>query len=833
MAVLTHSESLRRADLLTVTSYDVTLDLDTGADTFDSISEVHFSCSQDGASTFIDVTALRVHEICLNGVDLDPREVTDGRLPLTDLATDNVVVVHATMGYRRDGQGLHRAVDPADGRHYVYGHLFLDAAPSVFACFDQPDLKAPYDVAVHAPDGWIVLGNGAACLDETRGPGWWRLARTAPLATYYVTICAGPYVSVRDDHDAIPLGIHARASLVQELHAQAPELLALTKAGLDHYRRLFDSGYPFEEYHQVFVPEFNAGAMENPGCVTFRDQMIFRGAVGDAERMARANTVLHEMAHMWFGDLVTMRWWDDLWLNESFAEYMATRACLEVTEFSSAWADFTLIRKSWGYAAERSPSTHPVASEATADTAQALHNFDGISYAKGASVLAQLVAYLGQDTFDAGVRIYLARHPYGNAECADFLTAMMEASGRDLQDWAQAWLRTSGADALEVALDGQDGRIVGAELRRTAPAEEELRRPHTIRIAGYAEGRRLWDIPAVLNDDAVCLSELIGEQIPAVLLPDAQSDTWATIHLSESSLAALPEELAAIPQVTARAMVWVSVIEGMRDGRIDPGAVVGLVAAAGPSEPDPLIQQQVFNDLIRPVVRIFMTPSRRADATATLAAAARQVARLSAPGSPSYLAAVRARAAWEPDETYLQALAVGNTRVEPLAEDADLRWAALTTLACRGVIDEGVLARRRDEDRTLAGELAYLKARASLPGAAENAWAWSQIVDAPQRSNYELNALAEGFWMVADAAGMEGYAERYFVDLPAMAGRLGEDALARVATVAFPSVMVSERVVDTARVALSSAELSDAVRRSMVDGTAVMEQALRSRRRWG
>ncbi|MEO6998111.1 MAG: M1 family aminopeptidase, partial [Terracoccus sp.] len=323
MRSLTLAEARERSDLLTVTSYAVDLDLDQGSEHFGSRATVRFSSRRENAESWADLKAVTVASITLNGRAIDPDSVHDGRLPLSGLALDNELVVEATMAYSHDGQGLHRATDPADDLDYVYGHLFLDAAPSVYVCFDQPDLKAPYDVSVTAPADWVVIGNGAA---TRAAPGRWTLSTTKPMATYFVTVCAGPYVSVRDEHDGIPLGLHARASLREPLERHAAEMIEITRQSFDYFHALFGIRYPFGEYHQVFVPEFNAGAMENPGCVTFRDQYLFRGAATRDELLSRANTIAHEMSHMWFGDLVTMQWWDDLWLNESFAEYMSHRA---------------------------------------------------------------------------------------------------------------------------------------------------------------------------------------------------------------------------------------------------------------------------------------------------------------------------------------------------------------------------------------------------------------------------------------------------------------------------------------------------------------------------
>src|SRR3954466_15312523 len=304
---LTRDEAVQRRGLLDVTSYDLTLDLASDTEVFGSRTVIRFRSG--GGTTFLDVQPRELRAVVLDGAPLEPGGWERGRLPLTASEGEHELVVDAVMGFRTDGEGLHRAVDPADGRHYVYGMSFMDAAPSIFACFDQPDLKAPYTVHVVAPTDWVVVGNGRA---EQIEPGRWELATTPPLSTYFVTLVAGPHHQAIAEPDGIRLGLEARASLARRLDDQAPEILTLTRQSFDELHRLFGIRYAFGDYHQAFVPEFNAGAMENPGCVTFRDPLVFTSRVTRNQHISRATTIAHEMAHQWFGNLVTPAWWDDL-----------------------------------------------------------------------------------------------------------------------------------------------------------------------------------------------------------------------------------------------------------------------------------------------------------------------------------------------------------------------------------------------------------------------------------------------------------------------------------------------------------------------------------------
>jgi aminopeptidase N len=830
MANLTRVEAVTRSALIEVTGYRVELDLDQGERTFESSSTVRFRCAQPGASTFLDVKPQRLHRASLNGVDIDPVAFDGERIALAGLAAENEVIVSATMSYSNDGQGLHRAVDPADERHYVYGHSFLDAAPRVFACFDQPDLKAPYDVSVTAPPDWVVLGNGAA---TRTGQGGWVLATTKPLATYFFTVCAGPYVSVLSEHDGIPLGIHARASLREPLEAQAEQMLTITRQSFDCYHSLFGIRYPFGEYHQVFVPEFNAGAMENPGCITLRDQYVYRGATTHDEVLTRSNTIAHEMAHMWFGDLVTMRWWDDLWLNESFAEYMSTRTLYEATEFTDAWVDASMARKPWGYAAERMPSTHPVAGLEAPDAQSALQNFDGISYAKGAATLRQLIAHIGDGAFIAGVGDYLRSHAYGNAALADFLAAMERASGKKLEPWADAWLRTAGLDAISVETATDGSLVTSATVRRIPPAANPADRPHSLDVAGFSGGEEVFRVATTVQQDQSALPGLVGRPVARMVIPNAADLTWANIKLDAATVAAAPADLLAVPQVQARAVVWTALIDGVALTEIDPRQLLAVLATSWAGESNQSIINRVGAQMLGRIIPQFIPEPEQDAAYGLLADAAARMLAGSEPGSTRSLVAARYVAASSADVDLLGRWASGEQLPDGLDHDSDFRWVVLGNLARRGAIGTAELDAALALDHTMQGNLKSLQAKASAPDSPAKAWAWEQITGDHGRSNYELNALAAGFWHAKDLDVLRPYVARYFTDVPALSSRVGEDALARVATLAYPSWVVDHATAEQSATALRRPDLTASVRRAIVDADSQLGEAVASRAAFG
>ncbi|NHA68063.1 aminopeptidase N [Phycicoccus flavus] len=829
MPSLTRDEAVARARLLRVDAAEVDLDLDRGAEEFGSRTVLRFTCHEPGADTFLDLAPVRLHRVVLNGTELDPADLADRRLPLTGLAAENVLTVEADMSFGHDGQGLHRSTDPADDEDYVYGHLFLDAAPRVFACFDQPDLKTPYTVRVTVPRHWSVVGNGAAREVE---PGRWQLATTRPLSTYFVTVCAGPWVSVTAEHDGVPLGIHARRSLQDALRANAPRLLDVTTRCLDGYQRLFDIRYPFGEYHQVFVPEFNAGAMENPGCVTIRDPYLFRGAATPDQVFAVDNTVAHEMAHMWFGDLVTMRWWDDLWLNESFAEYMAYRMCVEVLGLDEAWVEFGMVRKQWGYAAERSPSTHPVAGSPAPDALSALQNFDGISYAKGASVLRQLIAHIGDDAFVAGVRDHLESHAFGNADLGEFLGAMARAAGRPLDDWAVAWLGTAGADRL--ALDR------AGTLTRTVPADHPARRPHTLDVAAFAaDGAPALRETVTLgaDDDTVAVPGLAQADVSALLVPNAADLTWAEVVLDEATLAALPDTMADLPDPVARQVLWVALLGGVHRGDVDPRLLLDVVDAAWAREDQPTVLQRVGLAVTGTVAPVFLPPDEAPDALARMAAAADELAARVAGASGSEadgtaLVAARTSARSSTDVARLRGWAAGDGLPDALVGDDDFRWLVLRRLSALDALDDAALAEAEAADRSLAGRLAAHGVRAVRPTEEAKTATWDRLRDDASLSNYEALEIARGFWASPDPDLVRPYVGRVGDCLARLDDRMGEDAVSRVATALFPLTVVEDATLEASAAILARDDLSPGVLRSVLDADHVLSEALASRARF-
>ncbi len=823
MRTLTREQARERGALLHVTSYAVALDLRGLADgtSFTSTSEVRFRCRQPGATTFLELDG---ELLALERGGRPVEAALEGnRIVLTDLAAEEVVRVHARCDTTRTGEGLHRAVDPADGQVYVYAQAFLDDAQRIFACFDQPDLKASVQLTVTAPAGWRVLANTRAEQVDGRHV----FAPTERIATYLVTLAAGPWHGEQVWHGdrgsgGIELGVWCRQSLAG--HLEADELFAVTRSCLDSQQEVFGRRYPFgDSYDQVFVPEFNAGAMENPGMVTFSDELfVFRSRTTRGRRRLRAQVVAHEMAHMWFGDLVTMRWWDDLWLNESFAELLGVWTVDTATAYDGAWADFCLARKAWGYRADQLPTTHPVAGE-VADNRSALLNFDGISYAKGASALRQLSAWLGEEVFFAGVRRYLEQHAWGSTGLDDLLGALEQVSGRDLQEWARVWLRTPGVPVL---------RVSGGEVHQ----EAEVLRPHRLGIGWYGDdGRGVLRLRDRVELEVTGARTPVGRALPTpaageLMLPNDGDLTFAKVRLDPASLATAVARTGDLADPLARAVVWGALWDTARDGELPAADLLDAVVAGVVAEPDPEVVETLLSQAR------YAATHWALDGAALLArlhAYCMGAMRTDGPGGDLQLVHLRAAASSARDPALLAAWLAGRGLPAGIVLDPDLRWHLLGRLAVLGGADEARVAAELDRDRTASGEQHAAHALAARPDPAGKRAAWAELLGDGELSNGRARALASGFWQPGQDVLLRPYAARWAAEVPGLFARRTPQLATAVARLLFPSTLVEPATLDATDLAATDlAATGDppaGLRRVLLEERDDLRRALRAR----
>ncbi|GGV80215.1 MULTISPECIES: aminopeptidase N [Streptomyces] len=844
---LSREEARERAALLSVDGYEVSLDVRSAVGetqgeeprTFRSVTTIRFRCNEPGASSFADLIAPSVTAVSLNGKDLDPSEVFDGsRILLEDLAADNELIVDARCAYSRTGEGLHRFVDPEDGEVYLYTQYEPADARRVFANFEQPDLKAPFRFEVTAPEGWTVWSNGAG----ERHDGVWRFAETKPISTYITCVVAGPYHYVTDTYERqladgsrlrIPLGAMCRKSLAK--HFDADDVFLVTKQGLDFFHDRFDYPYPFGKYDQAFVPEYNLGAMENPGLVTFREEYIFRGKVTQASYEARANVVLHEMAHMWFGDLVTMEWWDDLWLKESFADFMGAFALVGATRFTDGWITFANRRKAWAYRADQWPSTHPITADIR-DLQDAKLNFDGITYAKGASVLKQLVAYVGQDAFLEGARRYFKRHAYGNTRLGDLLAVLEETSGRDMAAWARSWLQTAGLNALtpQVTLDA-DGRIQElAVLQEAAESHPELR-PHRVAVGLYRRSaagalERYARTEVDVAGARTVVTELAGQDAPDLVLVNDDDLTYCKIRFDATSLATLRTDLGALTDPLARALCWSALWNLTRDALLPARDFLDLVLRFAGRETEIGVLQMLHAWAESALVH-YVAPDRRETAGQALAEGALAELRNAEPGSEHQLAWARffASVASAPaDLELLKGLLDGTERIEGLDVDQELRWAFLEPLAAHGVADEARLAEELARDDTASGKRHQVRCLAARPSAEVKARAWHDVVESDALSNALVEATIAGFARPSQRELLAPYAEKYFAVIERVWAERSIQIAMDVVQGLFPALQASPATLEATDAWLSAHESAPpALRRLVLEARDDLARALR------
>ncbi|MFJ6200025.1 aminopeptidase N [Micromonospora sp. NPDC092111] len=841
MRNLTQVEATERARLLEVTGYDINLDLSTAVQaegrTFRSRTEVRFRCTEPGAGTFIEVAAESVRSATLNGVEVDRSGWSAEKgLTLTGLAAENVLVVDADFGYSTSGQGLHRTVDPVDGETYLYSQFETADAQKVFACFDQPDLKSVYTWHATVPEHWRVVSNMPVEREEPAGEALKTVhfTESARMSTYITALCAGPYHEVRDSHDGIDLGVYCRASMAQYLDAD--DLFLITKQGFDFFHQQFGVRYPLPKYDQLWVPDFNAGAMENFGCVTHAEShYIFRSQVTDFEYEQRANTILHELAHMWFGDLVTMRWWNDLWLNESFAEWASHWCNTHATRFTEAWTTFLSIRKNWGYRQDQLSSTHPVYCEMP-DLEAVEVNFDGITYAKGASVLKQLVAYVGEEPFLAGLRAYFGKHAWGNATFDDLLSELEAASGRELRKFAAQWLETAQVNTLrpEVTV-GADGGYERVLVHQEAPAGHPTLRTHRIGVGLYdlADGRlvRRERVEVDVTGELTELSVLHGKPAADVLLLNDDDLTYTKLRLDDRSMATVVQHLAGFESSLARALCWTAAWDMVRDAELSARDYVALVLAGLPAETDINLITATLRQA-GTTLTFYADPAWAPTGWAALSRTTRDALAAAEPGSGFQLAWARAYASAarsDEDLATLRGWLDGADVPAGLTVDTELRWTVLQSLVANGAAGTAEIEAELAGDRTASGEREAAYAHALVPTEENKAAVWAQLTGPEALPNWRHRALLQGFTHPAQVELVAPYRERYFATVGQVWASRDSEPAQEFAQLAYPSYLVAEETVAGTDAWLAGDGHPASLRRLVAEGRDGVVRALKAR----
>jgi aminopeptidase N len=837
---VTRDEARARARLLEVASYDVELDLSVGDVTFDSLTTVHFTCSEPGAATFADLLADKVAQITLNGRSLDPRSVYDGtRIHLDDLAADNELTVGATCRYMHTGEGLHRFVDPVDKSVYLYTQFQVADSRRVFSVFEQPDLKATFAFTVIAPDDWEVVSNEPTPEPEPVGMGnaTWRFAATPRISSYITALVAGPYHrfegEYRDGDRVVPLSVFCRESLAA--HLDTDVILEETRQGFAFFEALFDTPYPFSKYDQLFVPEYNSGAMENAGCVTLNEDYVFRSRVPQVSYERRCITILHELAHMWFGDLVTMRWWDDLWLNESFAEWVSTMAAAEATSWTSAWTTFANTDKTWAYRQDQLPSTHPIAAEIN-DLEDVEVNFDGITYAKGAAVLKLLAAWVGRDAFVDGLRAYFRAFAWQNTTLSDLLGKLEETSGRDLKAWSAEWLETAGVNTLraEFQTDDED-RFTSFAIRQTAPEAWPTLRSHRLAIGLYERtGEALVRTHRVELDAGGTSTEvpdLVGHRRPDLVLVNDDDLTYAKVRLDDRSLETLRDSMGEIRETLPRSLCWSAAWDMTRDAEMSTQDYVSLVLAGVPTETDSSVVRTVLRQADTASL-LYCDPAQRRDVRNQLAAGLTRLMHEATPGCDSQLQFVRAFASAAASDEHLavvRALLDGTEQLGELVVDTDLRWHLLHQLVASGKAEDAEIDRELDADDTATGRRQAAAALAARPQAAAKAEAWAAVVEGDELPNAIQTAMIGGFANIEHLDLLRPYVDAYFASLTRVWEERTNETAQTIVIGLFPTLLAEQATVDRADVWLvEHRDAAPALRRLVGESRDGVARALRA-----
>ena len=832
-------EAAERSTIVKTESYRIDLDLTTGAENFRVKTTVKFAGLKPGATTYIDCVGSKVISAKLNGVDFDPK--FDGEtIYLPAIAAENILEIEHDGVYSNSGEGLHRFVDPADNEVYLYTQFETGDARRMYACFDQPDQKATFTISTITPKHWEVISNyGIESTKDVDGDRKFiQFAQSQVISTYVTAIVAGAYMSVHDEYKGektIPLGIYARKSFFK--YVDAENIFEVTKQGFAYFEKTFGLAYPFGKYDQIAVAEYNWGAMENVGCVTFHeDVLIFRSKVTERNYVSRATTIHHEMAHMWFGDLVTMKWWEDLWLNESFAEWASYQSVSESTKYTEAWTEFNSLRKNWAYRVDQLTTTHPIATEME-DLDAVRTNFDGISYAKGASVLQQLVAHVGRDNFIKGLRLYFAKHAYGNTTLKDLIDQLEAASGRDLTPWVSTWLRTAGVNTLRpvIAVDGDSYKSISIKQEApTMPVGSQELRPHRLHVGLFdIQGEKLSRRTSVELDIAGALTEvtaLAGQKVADLVLINDKDQTYAKLRFDDRSIATMKSHLGKLDDSLARGLIWASLWDSCRDGELSTSDYITIALNALKTESDISIVSATYLQF-ETAIWAYANPSHRdalrtqiADATAASLATA-------TPGSDHQMQFARAFANNAITPAHFAKLKeILNGSENGLIIDADIRWYIFICGVKRGVFGPAEIAAESAKDNTAHGKQYTAYAHAAIPTKEAKAAAFTSVTT-DNLSNTIHSYMCRGFNENIHHELLAGFVDQYFDAILKVWETKGFEIAETTATLLFPSWVISEETVKKAQhwLDVTGKDASNALRRAVTEGRDAMSRALKAR----
>ena len=834
----TRAEAAERSNHLAIKSYQVSLDLTLGDEIFESITVVKFSCNKAGYETFIDAVGRNVIKATLNGQVVDTANYDGESIFIKNLATENELVIHMNGLYSKTGEGLQRSVDPVDNEVYLYSQGETAFIRKMYPCFDQPDLKATFTLDVTAPAHWQVISNNPVRekIDLADKKSKWSFSTTLRIPTYITALIAGPYYNVQDEYvgkKRVPLGIYCRKSLAEFL--DPADIFLITKQGFTYFEKVFGLEYPFEKYDQIAVVDFNWGAMENAGAVTFLERLlVFRSKVTERMYNARANTILHEMAHMWFGNMVTMKWWDDLWLNESFAEWSSYLAMVEGTRFKNSWTGFNQERKNWAYRQDQLSSTHPIVSDMK-DIDTVAGNFDGISYAKGASVLQQLVAHVGRENFILGLQKYFTKHAFKNTTLDDLLYELTQTSGRDLKPWVSTWLQTAGVNTLRPTLEIENDKYKSVAVIQeapTMPVGSSQLRPHRMAVGLYdLTNNKITCRKSVELDVAggkTDVPALAGEKVADLLLINDRDLTYSKIRFDERSIATLKSHLGKIEDALTRALCWSATWDMLRDAEISATDFIDI-ALSGLAGEDDIATVTIIGNQLTSAVEIYSAPTKRDSARLKVGNAYEQMVKAAAAGSDHQLQYARNFTSFASSAEHndlIKELLDG--KLSGLKVDADLRWTFVIALAERGLMDTPALAAELLKDNTLTGQLSHATALAALPTSQAKSQTWKSITT-EDLSTSQREAKIAGFMRALHRPLLSAYVDPYFDLLLETWGKKSYEVASKFVMGMYPTYITTQDTLEKTTTWLNTTgkDGQAGLRRLVAEGKDALERALK------